>query len=77
MISQSIAMDMKGIPEILAFCVCWLIQKGEKVKNKDFASRLVFNKAEEKRKETAVSVMSEWLLYMLKSITAFKLHKYV
>lgn len=30
-ISQSIAMEMKGIPEILAFCICWLIQKREKV----------------------------------------------
>lgn len=34
LISQSIAMEMKGVPEILAFCICWLIQKGEKVRKK-------------------------------------------
>lgn len=65
LISQSIAMEMKVIPEILSLCICWLIQKGQKVKKKPTQNIL---DEERGKKDIVKSVGLGWLFLILKKV---------
>lgn len=69
-------MEMKGITEILAFCIFWPIQTEEKVKKnlkkpKSKQTRTSLMKGE---KEIAGNIMLGWLFCILKNLIAFKFH---
>lgn len=63
-------MEMKVIPEILALCICWLIQKGEMVKK---TNKYKTSSAEERGKKDIVEILGlGWLLLILKKFIAFR-----